>query len=74
MDVLKKLNYIFSRRQKWQTLGLLALIILGTVFELLGVSAVQPLINAIMDRDSLAERAESIPLSMRPSICRMQPS
>ncbi len=56
MDVLKKLNYIFSRRQKWQTLGLLALIILGTVFELLGVSAVQPLINAIMDRDSLAER------------------
>ena len=56
MDVLKKLNYIFSRRQKWQTLGLLALIILGTAFELLGVSAVQPLINAIMDRDSLAER------------------
>lgn len=56
MDVLKKLNYIFSRRQKWQTLELLALIILGTAFELLGVSAVQPLINAIMDRDSLAER------------------
>ncbi len=56
MDVLRKLNYIFSRRQKWQTLGLLALIILGTVFELLGVSTVQPLINAIMDRDSLAER------------------
>ena len=56
MDIFKKLNYIFDRKQKWQTLGLFALIVLGTVFELLGVSTVQPLINAIMDRDSLSER------------------
>ena len=56
MDIFKKLNYIFDRKQKWQTLGLFALIVLGTVFELLGVSTVQPLINAIMDRDNLSER------------------
>lgn len=55
MDIFKKLNYIFDRKQKWQTLGLFALIVLGTVFELLGVSTVQPLINAIMDRDNLSE-------------------
>ena len=56
MDVLKKLNYIFSSKQKWQTLGLLVLIVIGTALELLGVSTVQPLINAIMDRDSLVEK------------------
>lgn len=56
MDIFKKLNYIFDRKQKWQTMGLFALIVLGTVFELLGVSTVQPLINAIMDRDNLSER------------------
>lgn len=56
MDIFKKLNYIFDRKQKWQTLGLFALIVLGTVFELLGVSTVQPLINAIMDRDNLSKR------------------
>ncbi len=56
MDVLKKLNYIFDRKQKWETVGLLVLIVIGTVFELLGVSTIQPLINALMDRDRLLER------------------
>lgn len=55
MDIIRKLNYIFDRRQKWQTLGLLVLIIIGTALELLGVSSVQPLINAIMDRDTPME-------------------
>lgn len=71
MDIFKKLNYIFDRKQKWQTLGLFALIVLGTVFELLGVSTVQPLINAIMDRDNLSEREEFIPLFIICFICRI---
>lgn len=54
MGTIRKLNYIFDRRQKWQTLLLLLLIIVGTAFELLGVSSVQPLINAIMERDSVS--------------------
>ena len=55
MDVLKKLRYIFDKKQKMATVRLLFLIIIGTVFELLGVSAVQPLINVFLNRDALLE-------------------
>ena len=55
MDTLKKLNYIFAKKQKWESLGLLFLIIIGTVLELLGVSTIQPLVNAIMYPERLME-------------------
>ena len=53
MDTLKKLNYIFGKKQKLETAGLMVLIIIGTVLELLGVSTIQPLINAFVEPEKL---------------------
>lgn len=54
-DLFKKFGYTFAAKQKKQTVGLIILIMIGTVFELLGVSTVQPLVNAIMYPDRLLE-------------------
>ena len=54
MDILKKLSYIFDKKQKWESFGLVILIIIGTLLELLGISTIQPLVNSIMYPDRLA--------------------
>ena len=56
MDVLKKLNYIFGRKQKIESIGIIILIMIGTVLELLGVSTVQPLIDGIMYPEKLMKK------------------
>lgn len=55
-DLFHKLRFIFNRRQKWETLGLFAMIVIGTAFELLGVSMIQPLINAISETDKMMKK------------------
>lgn len=55
MNVLKQLNYIFGKKQKWQSLALLLSIMVGTVLELLGVSTIQPLINAFVKPDMITQ-------------------
>ena len=47
--MLKKLNYILDRRQKIHFFFLLIAFIIGSFLELLGVSAILPLVNVIMD-------------------------
>ncbi len=56
MDELKKLNYIFNRKQKLESLYILFLIIIGTGLELLSVSTVMPFINAIMNPEKLVSK------------------
>lgn len=51
--MLKKLNYILDSRQKWQLLLLLVAFVIGSFLELLGVSAILPLVNVIMDANIL---------------------
>lgn len=53
LDVLKKLNYIFDKKQKIETLYMVILIIVGTAAELIGVSAIKPFIDAIMSPEKL---------------------
>lgn len=54
--MLKKVSYVLDRRQK-MNLGILLLIILiGAFVELLGVSAVMPLINVAMEPDKIGEK------------------
>ncbi|MGN0288615.1 MAG: ABC transporter ATP-binding protein [Lachnospiraceae bacterium] len=48
MRLVNKLNYILNKRQKIQLLGILLMILVGSVLELLGVSAILPLINVVM--------------------------
>ena len=47
--MLKKLNYILDKKQKVHFFFLLIAFIIGSFLELLGVSAILPLVNVIMD-------------------------
>lgn len=46
--MLKKLNYIFDRKQKRRIALLLFIILIGTGLELVGVTAILPFINIVM--------------------------
>lgn len=48
MEVIKKIYYVFNKKQKLQCVGIAILIFVGSLFELLGVSAIIPLISVIM--------------------------
>ncbi len=48
MGMVKKLNYIFTREQRWKLLLLFIMIVFGTIAELFGVTAVLPLIQLAM--------------------------
>lgn len=52
---LKKLNYIFTKDQKWKLLFLFIMIVAGTFAELFGVSAVLPLIQLAMKPEIIEE-------------------
>lgn len=51
MNLLKKMNYILDNRQKVKLTGILVIIIIGSLLELLGVSAILPLINVVLEPD-----------------------
>lgn len=55
MSLLKKLNYIFARRQKIQLVILFAIIIGGALWELLGITAIMPFVNVAMNPQSIFE-------------------
>lgn len=49
MDILKKLNYIFTKGQKIKLIFLFFMIILGTFAELFGVTSILPIIQLAVD-------------------------
>ncbi len=51
--MLKKMQNIFDRKQKWEILKLMFLILIGAFSELIGVSVIVPFINAIMEPEQL---------------------
>ncbi len=53
--LLKKISYIFNRKQKIQIFILFFIILVGTVFETLGVTAILPLVNAIIAPEALLQ-------------------
>lgn len=53
--MLHKLNYIFSKRDKVKIAFLLLAIVIGSFFELLGVSIFMPFIDVIMNPASIEE-------------------
>lgn len=58
VSLLKKINYIFDKKQKGQLVLLAVLILIGGVFETLGVSMMVPVVSTILDPDSLHEFIE----------------
>ena len=51
--MIKKLNYIFNRKQKIRLFELLFLIIIGTALETVGVAAIVPFISVLMYPDKI---------------------
>lgn len=52
-NLLSKIRYIFNRKEKIQLLLLLFAIALTTVLELLGVVAIMPFVNVVMDPNTI---------------------
>ena len=58
VSLFSKINYIFDRKQKGQLVVLAVLILIGGVFETLGVSMMLPVVSTIIVPDSLHEFIE----------------
>ena len=54
-DILRKLNYIFDKKQKRSMFLLLIAIFLGAAAELVGVSLIMPLIQLISTPEVVEE-------------------
>ncbi len=61
MDLFKKINYIFDKKQKGQLVILAVLILIGGVFETLGVSMILPVVSIILDPESLHRNISKFP-------------
>ncbi len=61
MDLFKKLNYIFDRKQKGQIVILAVLILVGGVVETLGVSMILPVVSVILNPESLHRNINKYP-------------
>ena len=53
MQVVKELSYIFDKKNKVKLLFLFILILGSAFLELVGVSAIMPLVNIIVDSTSI---------------------
>ncbi len=59
VSIFAKINYIFDKKQKGQLVLLAVLILIGGVFETLGVSMMLPVVSTILVPDSLHEFIEA---------------
>ncbi len=50
--MIKEFRYVLNRKQKFQVLGLLILIVIGSFLELLGVAVFLPFIQLLMDSEA----------------------
>lgn len=55
MDSIRKAYSVFDRKQKWKLVLMLLIIIIGTISELLGVTAILPFINVALNPNSIFE-------------------
>ena len=62
VSLLAKINYIFDKKQKGQLVLLAVLILIGGVFETLGVSMILPVVSVILSPDSLHRGIAKYPI------------
>ena len=53
--LLKKIAYLFERKQMWQLAGLAFLILIGGILESLGVSMMLPVAQAVMEPEKIMQ-------------------
>ena len=56
-QLVKELNYILDTRQKKRALYVLIVIVIGSFFELIGVSAILPFVQAIINPTEMVENS-----------------
>ncbi|MBQ7657394.1 MAG: ABC transporter ATP-binding protein [Butyrivibrio sp.] len=61
VSLLTKINYIFDKKQKGQLVILAVLILIGAVFETLGVSMIIPVVSVILSPADLNRKVAKIP-------------
>ncbi len=61
VSLFAKLNYIFDRKQKGQLFILAVLILIGGVFETLGVSMILPVVSVILSPEALHRNIAKFP-------------
>ena len=54
-DIIKKLDYILNAKQKRQYFLVMAIALIGSFWELLGVSAIFPFIESLMQPDKVSK-------------------
>lgn len=62
ITLLGKVRVIFDRKQKWQLVGLGIMIFIGGLLETLGVSAMIPVVQALLAPDELMGYIDRIPV------------
>ena len=67
-EVLRKLNYILTKRQRWQAVLVLCMTMLAAVLETVGVSIIMPLVEAMISPRELMENPLIAPLADRLSL------
>ena len=55
MRMLKRLQKIFDRKQKWEIAKLMVLVVIGAFSELVGVTIIIPFINVITTPEELMQ-------------------
>lgn len=63
ITLLGKVRAIFDRKQKWQLVGLGIMIFIGGLLETLGVSAMLPVVQALLAPDELMGYIDRIPVA-----------
>lgn len=57
INIIKKLNFILDRKQKKSAFFVLLIILISSGFELLGVTAILPFVQAVLTPDALMQNA-----------------
>ena len=55
--IIKRLDYIFDRKQKIELIKVFVLITAGAFLELLGVSIILPFVNAVLSPDTILDNS-----------------
>lgn len=54
-DIFQKIRYIMSQRQKYESIGIFFLLLIGSLLELISISVILPFIYALMDIESVMQ-------------------
>ena len=60
-SMLKEISYIFDKKQKRTLVGLTVMIFIVGILETLGVSAIIPVVTALLSPDKLVEYVDKVP-------------